>query len=119
MAKVKEYRYFKRSGDSFYKMEHFDIEDMFGRRKKPRLSIFDFFSIQKYNASSLSIYLIISIKNDGRTIAKHPYLEIKVHKPNRLFQYGIDGNGTTGLDRMPHTQGDKFSKFGSLNNQII
>ena len=30
MAKLGEDRYYKRSGDSFRKMEHFDLEDMFG-----------------------------------------------------------------------------------------
>lgn len=29
MAKLEEDRYYKRSGDSFYRMEHFDLEDMF------------------------------------------------------------------------------------------
>jgi len=33
MAKLGEDRYYKRSGDSFYRMEHFDLEDMFGRRQ--------------------------------------------------------------------------------------
>lgn len=33
MAKLGEQRYYKRSGDSFYQMEHFDLEDMFGRRR--------------------------------------------------------------------------------------
>ncbi len=27
---AREQRYYKRSGDSFYRMEHFDLEDMFG-----------------------------------------------------------------------------------------
>ncbi len=39
MAKLGEDRYYKRSGDTFYKMEHFDLEDMFGRRKKPKLTL--------------------------------------------------------------------------------
>jgi predicted HTH transcriptional regulator len=39
MAKLGEDRYYKRSGDSFYKMEHFDLEDMFGRRQKPNLGL--------------------------------------------------------------------------------
>jgi AhpD family alkylhydroperoxidase len=37
MAKLGEDRYYKRSGDSFYKMEHFDLEDMFGRRPEANL----------------------------------------------------------------------------------
>ena len=39
MAMLGEQRYHKRSGDSFYQMEHFDLEDMFGRRQKPNLEI--------------------------------------------------------------------------------
>jgi hypothetical protein len=35
MAKLGDDRYYKRSGASFYRMEHFDLEDMFGRRQKP------------------------------------------------------------------------------------
>ena len=38
MAKAGEDRYYKRSGASFYRMEHFDLEDMFGRRLKPKLN---------------------------------------------------------------------------------
>lgn len=37
MSKLGEDRYYKRSGDSFYKMEHYDIADMFSRRRKPNL----------------------------------------------------------------------------------
>jgi len=39
MAKCGEDRYYKRSGSHFIKMEHFDIEDMFGRRAKPNLEV--------------------------------------------------------------------------------
>jgi hypothetical protein len=39
MALLGEQRYYKRSGDSFYQMEHFDLEDMFGRRQKPNLEM--------------------------------------------------------------------------------
>jgi hypothetical protein len=37
MAKLGEDRYYKRSGGGFYRMEHFDLEDMFGRRQKPKI----------------------------------------------------------------------------------
>ena len=39
MAKAGEDRYFKRNGSSFYRMEHFDLEDMFGRRQRPMLEL--------------------------------------------------------------------------------
>jgi predicted HTH transcriptional regulator len=35
MAKAGLDRYYKRSGDSFLKMEHFEVADMFGRRPNP------------------------------------------------------------------------------------
>ena len=39
MAKAGEDRYFKRSGSGFYRMEHFDLEDMFGRRQRPSIAL--------------------------------------------------------------------------------
>jgi len=39
MAKLGEDRYYKRSGTSFLRMEHFDLEDMFGRRQRPNLDV--------------------------------------------------------------------------------
>lgn len=39
MALGGEGRYYKRSGSSFYPMEHFDLEDMFGRRRKAILQL--------------------------------------------------------------------------------
>jgi Predicted transcriptional regulator containing an HTH domain and an uncharacterized domain shared with the mammalian protein Schlafen len=69
MAKLGEDRYYKRSGDSFYKMEHFDLEDMFGRRQKPRLLI---------HLSNLSVPddnthedLRFNVQNTGRATARH------------------------------------------------
>jgi len=34
-----EDRYYKRGGDRFYKMEPFDVADMFGRRRAPVLHV--------------------------------------------------------------------------------
>jgi hypothetical protein len=69
MAKLGEDRYYKRSGDSFYRMEHFDLEDMFGRRQKPRL---------KVNLNVTPILnepgieeITFSMENEGRAMAKY------------------------------------------------
>lgn len=32
--------YYKRSEDGCYRLEHFDLEDMFGRRQRPLLELF-------------------------------------------------------------------------------
>jgi hypothetical protein len=69
MAKLGEDRYYKRSGDSFYRMEHFDLEDMFGRRQKPRLSII-LDSRPSGNDSTIQA-LHFSFRNSGRAVAKH------------------------------------------------
>lgn len=90
MAKCGQQRYYKRSGDAFYQMEHFDLEDMFGRRKKPnlmvkaiadyrtRISIHGFYSVQ------------LNIENEGRGIAKSPYLSLTL--PADSFEVAKDSN---------------------------
>lgn len=88
MAKGGEGRYYKRSGDSFYPMEHFDIEDMFGRRKKPKLSLC--VDIERGSISSgasgkkYDCHLYVGLKNSGRGIAKNVALAIEVKEPYNL-----------------------------------
>lgn len=67
MAKLGEQRYFKRSGDSFYQMEHFDLEDMFGRRQKPRLEIILEPSKTENGIEEFCIFVL----NQGRAVARH------------------------------------------------
>jgi hypothetical protein len=67
MAKLGEQRYFKRSGDSFYQMEHFDLEDMFGRRQKPRLEIIVLPSKAENGVEEYTILVL----NHGRAVARH------------------------------------------------
>ena len=92
MAKLGEDRYFKRSGDSFYKMEHFDIADMFARRRKPKLIIT--VSVIGHGAGS---EIIVGLRNDGRATARAPYLAIGCNPPFRRSGYGLDGNKNEGM----------------------
>jgi Schlafen, AlbA_2 len=71
MAKLGEDRYYKRSGDSFYRMEHFDLEDMFGRRQKPNLRVRLRHDPSLQRADEELEELHFSLLNDGRAIAKH------------------------------------------------
>jgi hypothetical protein len=59
-------RYYRRSIDSFRSMEHFEIEDMFGRRPRPALQI------HLTTQPGAPERLWIGIKNEGRAIAKYP-----------------------------------------------
>jgi hypothetical protein len=67
MARLGEQRYYKRSGDSFYQMEHFDLEDMFGRRQKARLEIIPEQKEAKEGVETIVILLL----NTGRAVARH------------------------------------------------
>jgi hypothetical protein len=67
MAKLGEDRYYKRSGDSFYRMEHFDLEDMFGRRQKPAIEI----QVEQGQTVDGIEELIIFLANQGRAVARH------------------------------------------------
>ena len=67
MAKLGEDRYYKRAGASFYKMEHFDLEDMFGRRQKPSLEIV----FEEGTKTEGVEDLIVLIVNNGRAVARH------------------------------------------------
>ena len=90
MAKLGENRYYKRSGDSFYQMEHFDIEDMFGRRKKPKLELFT-----EIIGKGRNTMIVIGITNIGRGTAKGPYIAFSKPKPFELSNFGLShgGNG--------------------------
>ncbi|SHM37410.1 AlbA family DNA-binding domain-containing protein [Bradyrhizobium lablabi] len=67
MAKLGEQRYYKRSGDSFYPMEHFDLEDMFGRRQKPRLVVI----VEPVKIENGVEDYKILVLNQGRAVARH------------------------------------------------
>jgi len=105
MAKAGEDRYYKRSGGSFRRMEHFDIEDMFGRRKKPKLSVsYEIFCAGVSGGpqgSTRSFRVVLGIENAGRGSARAPYLAVQIEKPFEIDWYGIDGNHNEGLERLP------------------
>ncbi|MCC6652397.1 MAG: ATP-binding protein [Candidatus Eisenbacteria bacterium] len=98
MAGHGESRYYKRSGDSFYKMEHFDIADMFGRRVRPVLSVLVIDRVGMYfNERAGSYEPLIAIENTGRGIARFPFLRIEVSQAYSLNrEYGL-GGGDAGL----------------------
>jgi hypothetical protein len=95
MAKGGEGRYYKRSGSSFYAMEHFDLEDMFGRRKKPRLQLSFRFEGRGGSFSGRSGWhnsaLILRLSNTGRAIAKAPYFSFTVKPPFTVDPFAVSG----------------------------
>jgi hypothetical protein len=79
MAKAGEDRYYKRSGDSFCRMEHFDLEDMFGRRPKPKLNTVVRGSFPRVgNREIMREWSIdFDVVNEGRGIAKFVCLQFQ------------------------------------------
>ncbi|BBO35693.1 helix-turn-helix domain-containing protein [Lacipirellula parvula] len=123
MAKLTEDRYYKRSGESFIKMEHFDIEDMFGRRAKPLLSVV---ATVKRNGSreaggkTIYQYLAtISIRNSGRGAAVAPYLTLVTDSPHHVYEYGVDGNGNNGLPPLYVSRFSPWRSFGGQDNRLV
>jgi len=102
MAVLSGKHYYKRSGDSFYQCEHYDIADMFSRKKVPSLRI----SWRKLINGRTSIQgrrytnykFVITLHNDGKTIAKYPSLALKIDGAH-AESFGIDGNGNHGLNK--------------------
>ncbi len=123
MAKGGEDRYYKRSGDSFSKMEHFDLEDMFGRRQKPKLELYvDIVGKQTRKIEGESRYdgsLIIGLRNDGRGTAIYPYLALKFG-PSPPYQVSMHGlrNGKHGLPLYPPRKSNDL-QFGGDANTVI
>lgn len=110
MAKGGEDRYYKRSGSAFYRLEHFDIADMFGRRRRPVLSL-------RLIAERGGGNLLVALRNDGRGVARSPYLGLELPTSYRVSAYGADGNGRFGL--RPLGQHEARYSFGGDAGTVI
>ena len=62
--------YYLRAGDSFRKMEHFQLEDMFGRRMRPKLSMQISCPLSHPSRPDATYKLDISLRNEGRAISQ-------------------------------------------------
>ncbi len=124
MAKLGVDRYMKRSGDSFLKMEHFEVADMFGRRRRPQLSLF--FDIQPSGKASgpggvsYDVDVILGIQNSGRGIARFPSIALATNSPYELHYYGLDGNRNTGLPKLvSRNLSASTTVFGGDANHVV
>lgn len=97
MAKLRENRYYKRSGDSFYMMEHFDIADMFGRRPHPNLVLNYRIKLLQGGKS-----IILTIVNEGKGVARSPFFAFRCSGSFQRNTYGLDGSANEGLPRIFH-----------------
>ena len=92
MALAGHHRYFKRAGDRYYRMEHFDISDMFGRRQRPALRLA--YSLRLGSSfggpegQAKEVRITFSLVNEGRSSAVAPYARFQIHSGFRLHPAG-------------------------------
>jgi len=69
-AMLAEREYYKRSTEGFYRLEHFDLEDMFGRRQKPLLVMHT--DSGNFPGDDPEMRVVkFSITNEGRWTGQH------------------------------------------------
>lgn len=96
--------YYKRSGDSFYICEHYDIKDMFQRKHSAYLSLnLKNKQIRQISKDKIQIDITLSLRNTGRNYAKAPLIRVEINQPYKFSDYGLDGNGNVGVFRVKAT----------------
>ena len=78
MSRYQEDRYYQRIGQSFLRMEPFQIADAFGRRPQPLLAV-----RAEPVAGARNGRVVVSLTNLGRGIARAPYFRWRVETPYR------------------------------------
>lgn len=114
----KDREYYRRHGHGFFRMEHFEIAEMFGRRRSPALELFwnpypSNPCIYMGTSQQLAIKVTVGLRNNGRAIAKYPAL---LMKGVTLDSAGLDGCGSFGLQGKPNTSGALFA--GGMNDVV-
>lgn len=124
MALLGENRYYKRSGDSFRRLEHFDLADMFGRRPQPLLEFSQELTHSGFSSGpqgrSVNVNLVVGLANHGRGTARFPLLRVRVTRGRfTLDAYGLDGNRNTGLPALTSVPGANWYAFGGDANSAV
>jgi hypothetical protein len=107
-------QYYKRGADNFVPMWHYEIADMFGRRTRPNL-------VLVVRPKLARGYILIGLHNDGRGIAKYPYIWFNVEpNPYKISRHELDDNGASGLRRIPGYRTSKTSAaYGGGVDDVI
>lgn len=122
MAMGGEGRYYKRSGSSFYPMEHFDIADMFGRRRRPRLDI-DITIAPRGSSRSGGVVehprpIAIYVVNNGRGSARNLFASLRVSARYTISASGPGPDGRGGLTKLS-SDGNRQVSFGGDSQLVI
>jgi hypothetical protein len=94
-AEGREKRYFRRVGSNFVGMEHYEIEDMFGRRQRPKLELELAYTKDPSSTPEVHLYhLRASIHNNGRAMSR--FYKVSMNLPAVVQNWPGDG---TSLER--------------------
>jgi hypothetical protein len=98
-----QHRFYYRSGSSFLPMEAYMVADRLGRRPQPHLELACRLQAGSYTGTHDKVHVVLSLRNVGRGVALYPALAIGKTERWEVAQYGLDGNGRTGLPRRTTT----------------
>jgi hypothetical protein len=115
-----DWKFYVRIASGTVPMEMFQIEERFGKRPAPRLSLYlepqQMMERSGFQENPLR-HLVFGLKNDGRGLAKFPGLRFKRSPNLRKDDFGIDGNCGFGLPPRP-SDPDWISFRGGVDDVI-
>jgi len=118
----KDAHFYMRSASGTYRMEYFQIADMFGRRRRPSLALYlgEQETGPRRTASGVLLIersMMLGLRNDGRGIARFPSIRVLAGGQLSVHEFGVDGNGSFGLNRL--TADPNVIAFGGGADHVI
>lgn len=95
-----DWRFYVRIASGTVPMEFFQVEERFGRRPLPKLSLhLEALQMMEYSGYTRHPlrHLLFGLKNEGRGIAKFPGIRFRRTASLSQDNFGIDGNGGFGI----------------------
>jgi hypothetical protein len=121
----KDWQFYQRINSGTYRMEYFQIEDMFGKRRRPVLSLEveggeafrgdeRTFGRQKFGRR-----ITIGIENRGRATAKFPSIRLTITPKSSLRLRGLNNTDSYGLPLLWTASGDGVFAFGGGADHVV
>ncbi len=107
--------YYRRAGESFLRMRHREVADMFGRRPHPDLQL-----VVRLEASRRGQSGVVMLRNRGRGLARFPLLSVTIRSSSdiRFLRGGSPASGPQFGLPVEHNQ-DRFMEFRGGVNDVI
>lgn len=118
---VEDRKYYRRSGESFKPMEHFELENMFGRAPVPVL-VPDIEIFEDGSTNDRQDYkIVVGVRNIGRLAGTFPYLGIRLKNGYEICEYELDGNRNAGLPKITSVNrgGINYREYGRDGSYIV